>query len=208
MLHKETVTPATLELIKALQSEKIFKDFYLVGGTALSLQIGHRISVDIDLFSQNEFDTSFFIEYLEKKYDFKLQYVYENTLKGFINEIFIDILRHNHPNIYEPIIQENIRLLSKADIAAMKVNAITGNGTRLKDFVDIYFLFKEFTYGEIIEFYSAKYGKRNEFHAVKSLTYFEDIVLDDKLNMLLEKNISIEDITAEIKKKRDAYIKK
>ena len=181
MLHKETVAPATLELIKSLQSEKIFKDFHLVGGTALSLQIGHRISVDIDLFSQNEFETGFYLEYLERKYDFKLQYEYENTLKGFINGIFIDILRHNHPYIHEPINEENIRLLSKADIAAMKVNAIAGNGTRLKDFIDIYFLAKEFTIGEIIGFYSEKYGKRNEFHALKSLTYFKDIVIDGEI---------------------------
>ncbi|NJO88491.1 MAG: nucleotidyl transferase AbiEii/AbiGii toxin family protein [Chloroflexia bacterium] len=66
MLYKETVTSATLGLIKKLQNDPLFKDFYLVGGTSLSLQIGHRKSIDIDLFSQSPFDVQLFLEHLEK----------------------------------------------------------------------------------------------------------------------------------------------
>lgn len=57
MLHKETVTTATLDLISKLLAEKQLEDFLLVGGTALSLQVGHRISIDIDLFSNKPFDS-------------------------------------------------------------------------------------------------------------------------------------------------------
>lgn len=68
MLHKETVDAGTLDLIKRLMGDTELKDFFLVGGTALSLQIGHRISIDIDLFSEKEFDTSRLKKYLEDNY--------------------------------------------------------------------------------------------------------------------------------------------
>lgn len=175
MLHKETVEPATLDLIRKLQADPELQGFQMAGGTALALMIGHRISVDIDLFSRNEFDAEALSVYLDKKYGFSLQFIHRNTLKGFIGDVFVDILTHPYPLIGEIIHEENISLMSKQDIAAMKVNAISGNGTRAKDFVDIYFLLKEFTMQEIIGFYGAKYTQHNTFHALKSLTFFEEI---------------------------------
>lgn len=56
MLHTQTVTPQTLGLIQALQAEPLLHSFHLVGGTALALQIGHRISIDIDLFTRDDYD--------------------------------------------------------------------------------------------------------------------------------------------------------
>ena len=82
MLHKETVSNTTLELIEALQADNILQGFLLVGDTALSLQIGHRISIDIDFFTQDDFDTRELLEYLEQTYSFQLQYMHKNTLKG------------------------------------------------------------------------------------------------------------------------------
>lgn len=68
MLHKETVSSSTLDLIKRLFKDYQFDDFLLVGGTALSLQIGHRISVDIDLFSEKPFDAAQISSHLQKNY--------------------------------------------------------------------------------------------------------------------------------------------
>ena len=84
MLHKETVSPTTLGLIESLQADEMLQGFLLVGGTALSLQIGHRISIDIDLFTQDEFNTRELLEYLEQTYAFQMQYMHKNTLKGII----------------------------------------------------------------------------------------------------------------------------
>jgi len=72
MLHQETVTAATLDLIRKLQTDPEFDQFYLVGGTALSLQIGHRKSIDIDFFTRSSFETKDLIEHLEEKYGFSL----------------------------------------------------------------------------------------------------------------------------------------
>jgi len=207
MLHKETVNAATLELIKRLQSDLLFRDFVLVGGTALSLQIGHRISVDIDFFTRNNFDNQELLEYLELNYGFQMQYIHQNTLKGIINGVFVDFLKHDYPNVAIPAKIEGIVLSSLNDIAAMKVNAITGNGTRIKDFVDIYFLLKQFTFSQIIEFYKIKYKTRNDFHAIKSLTWFDDISSEEWPNMLLEKELTLDVLKRELITKRDIFLK-
>ncbi|MFU8844816.1 MAG: nucleotidyl transferase AbiEii/AbiGii toxin family protein [Bacteroidales bacterium] len=207
MLHKETVSNNTLELIQKLQSDVFFEKFTLVGETALALQIGHRISIDIDFFTREAFDQQEMLQHLEREYRFQEQYSHTNTLKGIINGVFVDLLRHDYKCIAEPMNIMGMRLASKQDIAAMKVNAITGNGTRVKDFIDIYFLLKEFSFSEIIGFYKKKYDSRNDFHAVKSLTYFEDIDADVWPKMVLEKTLKLSEIKKVIIEQRDFFLK-
>jgi len=72
--------------------DKILDDFFLVGGTALSLQIGHRISIDIDLFSRNSFDENQMLTYLESEKGLQIGYLHKNTLKGQIAEIKVDLI--------------------------------------------------------------------------------------------------------------------
>jgi hypothetical protein len=206
MLFKETVSNTTLDLIKTLQADRMLQGFLLVGGTALSLQIGHRISIDIDFFTQNEFETQELLEYLEPTYAFQLQYMHKNTVKGIINGVFVDLLRHNYKLIENPISDENIIMASRQDIAAMKVNAVTGNGTRVKDFIDIYFLLKEYSFSELIGFYNLKYESRNDFHIIKSLTYFNDVIAEDWPNMNREKNLTIGEVKNFILQKRDEFL--
>lgn len=207
MLHKETVSHSTLELIQTLQADSMLQEFLLVGGTALSLQIGHRISIDIDFFTQNEFDTRELLEYLEQTYTFQLQYIHKNTLKGIINGVFVDLIRHNYRLIATPVSVSTIRMASIEDIAAMKLNAVAGNGTRVKDFIDIYFLLQKYSFSELIGFYCTKYENRNDFQILKSLTYFNDIIVEDWPNMYLEKNLTMDEIKTFILKKRDEYLK-
>ena len=66
MLHKETVETATLDLIKRLMADPALRDFFMVGGTALSLLIGHRISIDIDLFTEKGFNATSLKLHLEE----------------------------------------------------------------------------------------------------------------------------------------------
>lgn len=206
MLHKETVEPATLELIKKLQADPELQGFQMAGGTALALMIGHRISIDIDLFSQNEFDAEALSAHLDKKYGFSLQFIHRNTLKGFIEDVFVDILTHPYQLVGEIIHEENISLMSKQDIAAMKVNAISGNGTRAKDFVDIYFLLKEFTIKEIIGFYGTKYAQHNTFHALKSLTWFDDIDTTVWPRMVKGQNVTLKEVQDVISAAQKQYL--
>jgi len=88
----------------------------------------------------------------------------------------------------------------------MKVNAISGNGTRVKDFIDIYFLLKDYTFSEIIGFYMKKYQIRNDFHAYKCLTYFDDLLVEEWPIMILEKNLTFATMKKTLCKKQDDYL--
>lgn len=190
MLHKEAIEQDTLELLIKLQQDDILKNFSLAGGTALALQIGHRTSDDLDLFTQQYFDTNQLLEYLESSYNFILYYSARNTLKGVIGNVNLDFIAHRYPLAGNSITAGVIRLLSIEDIAAMKLNAIAADGTRAKDFIDIYFILKRFNLSQILGFYSTKYTKRNQFHILKSLSYFDDIDVTAWPKMILETDLN------------------
>ena len=141
MLQEQTVKASTLELLKRLMADSTLKDFYLVGGTALALQIGHRISVDLDLFSTSAFDNFQMREYLESEYGFRTDYMAANTLKGSISDVKIDCIMHK----YKTFADSGIRLAGLKDICAMKLNSIAGNGTRIKDFIDLAYLSEHYS---------------------------------------------------------------
>lgn len=179
MLYKSTVDKSTLELLIQLQQKDYMKGFYLFGGTALALRIGHRKSVDLDLFSNFSFDTDQLLESLSFDFQFNLFFSANNTLKGSINQVQVDILAHRYPLVADPQIVENINMLSNEDIAAMKLNAISVSGQRVKDFIDIYYLLNTFTMEEMIGFYRKKYVQYNDANVLKSLCWFDDVELSD-----------------------------
>ncbi len=207
MLQKEAVSPAILRLINKLMKDEALGDFILAGGTALALQFGHRKSDDIDLFTRPEFDASSLLEYLERNYRFRMNFQAASTLKGSIDDVRVEFISHNYPFVKEPIEDEGIRIFSAEDIAAMKVNAISGNGTRVKDFIDIYFLLKQFSFEEIIDCFSRKYSLRNNAHAVKSLTWFNEADLNDWPVIIREPNLTFTKVKREIIKQRDIFLK-
>lgn len=157
MLFKETVEPELFELIKKLCAYPPLNNFILVGGTALSLQIGHRKSIDIDLFSPEPFATDKMANSLVKDFDFFINNRFTNTILGTIKTIKTDILFHQYMLIGTVTEIEGIRMASCQDIAAMKLNAITDNGSRLKDFVDLAFLSSFFTLQQMLDFFEMKY---------------------------------------------------
>lgn len=183
MLHKETITPATLELLKGLMNDELLKDFFLVGRTALSLQIGHRISIDLDFFSLKPFDQNRLLSHLEKR-KLMLDFLDRNTVKGRINEVAVDFITHAYPLVKEFRLEEGIRLASLEDIAAMKLNAIVGNGTRLKDFIDMAYLSSYLSLKDMLDAYEHKYSTRNEVLVLKALSYFNDVNHKEPIQLL------------------------
>jgi hypothetical protein len=181
MLHTETVENSTLELLKSLQSRDYLNGFYLVGGTALALHMGHRTSIDIDLFSNFDFDVAHMIEMIQHDYPLQLYYTAPNTIKGSINGVRVDVIGHRYPYLNEPGEIDGYRMLSVPDITAMKLNAISTSGQRSKDFVDIYFVLenKEYSLGDMLKFYQEKYNQHGDMHVLKSLIYFDDVDLSD-----------------------------
>lgn len=174
MLYTKTVKDTTLELLKSLMKDDKLNDFVLVGGTALSLQIGHRISVDLDLFSEKVFEAEVLREYLEGIYHLQTDYMAFATVKGEIDGVKIDCISHSYPWIKPHIIDNGISLASLEDICAMKLNAIAGNGTRIKDFIDVAYLSAKFSLHQMLDFYEQKYHA-NPLMPLKGLVYFADI---------------------------------
>lgn len=139
MLYKEAVDASTLELLRSLQSKEYLKGFNLAGGTALALYNGHRKSADIDLFSDFSFDTERMLENLNQDFDFVLLFSAPNTLRGAIGDIEVDIIAHRYHLINNPVTEDNINILAQQDIIAMKLNAISTSGQRIKDLKNTFF---------------------------------------------------------------------
>lgn len=175
MLCLDTIVPDTLALLKRIQALPEFAQTRLVGGTALALQLGHRISVDLDLFGCWSDDADLFaalqrvgkVRKSSGTPDGKMQFFYVDGIK-------VDCVTYSDYPWLEPSVDEaGIRLAGVRDIAAMKVNAITNRGTR-KDFVDLSFLLDRFDVHEIFACYSAKYPDANPALALRSMSYFVD----------------------------------
>lgn len=185
MLQTQTVVPQLLELLNKIMSEKLFSEFNLVGGTALALQMGHRNSIDIDLFGNKEIHSDLFINKLSDLGQIKVLQSTKNILVTNINNIKVDFVNYKYPLLSECLFEDNIRMLSKRDIAAMKLNAIAGRGSK-KDFIDLYFLLKEFSLEQILSSYEEKYKDGSVFMVQKSLTYFDDADLQQQPKMFID----------------------
>jgi hypothetical protein len=175
MLHTQTVETRTLDLIKELMADSQLSSFNLVGGTALALKLGHRISIDIDLFSTTAFPSKELASYLIGKYDAADVRILTNGIFCFIKDIKVDLLAHQYPLIGDLDVVEGIRLVSLEDIGAMKLNAIYNSGRRLKDFVDMYRLLEKLTLDQMLQACNKKYPDIN-IHMVKnSVIHHQDI---------------------------------
>ncbi|KAA6351134.1 hypothetical protein EZS27_001560 [termite gut metagenome] len=184
MLHTETATGETFELLKTLMQDKEFTNFYLVGGTALALYLGHRRSIDLDLFTPFPFDSETVEKYLVEKYNFDSDFRRNNTLKGTINNTKIDCITYAYPFVEDICVSDNIRLYAMKDIAAMKLSAIAGDGSRLKDFIDIACLSVKLSLSDMLEAYQKKFEHCNAISPIKGMTYFDDIIFTEPIVMM------------------------
>ena len=177
MLQLNTVHEDTYSLLKEISAIKELDYFALAGGTSLSLQLGHRISVDLDFFTLKEFNTDDIITILQNNYKLSEISKNKNSLTLYVNyktqKVKIDFLRHNYPVLNNFFITDGIKFFSVEDIAAMKLNAITNRGAK-KDFYDIYELLLNYPLTKLIDLYKKKYVDMNVFTLIKSLSYFDD----------------------------------
>ena len=185
MLQTQTVSAECLELLKNISNSEFFSDFLLVGGTSLALQIGHRNSIDLDFFGNVEIQQDLFLKELEGFGDVETLKKSKNIIITIVNGIKVDFVNYTYPLVSEIVIEDNIKLASKKDIAAMKLNAISGRGTK-KDFIDLYFLLNEFSLDEMVDFYRIKYTRHSEFQMLKSIPYFEDAEKDEPPHIFLD----------------------
>lgn len=188
MLYKETVSEEMWELLQTLMKDEKLKDYVLVGGTALALRLGHRLSIDIDLFTTKNFDPKMMLKYLQDTYGVteKESRLDNNTVLTFINGIKVDIVTHNYPLLNSVEHTEGVRMISNEDIGAMKLHAIHQSGTRYKDFVDMYFLLEHEPLKFYLQAYEKKYDK-DPYWASIGLKTYDKIDTFDGVDLLKEK---------------------
>ena len=138
----EVLPEEQLQLFEILSSNTFISGFYLAGGTCLALQIGHRRSLDFDFFIPEDFDTSSIIGKLTQIGAYQRDNEEKNTINGSLNDVRISFFGYKYKIIDDFKIYKNIRLAGLKDIAAMKLEAITGRGSK-KDYVDMFFLLQK-----------------------------------------------------------------
>ena len=184
MLHKETVEGKTFELLKQLMEDHELTKFNLVGGTALSLTMGYRMSIDIDLFSIEPFEIETLKNHLSLEYGFCAKVAHKSTLLGYIDNVKLDLLQYPYPLVRELRVVDGIRMYSLEDIAAMKLTAIADSGTRLKDFIDVACLSTYCSLNTMLDAYEFKFPNTERMRAIRGLSYYEDIQFDVPIIML------------------------
>jgi predicted nucleotidyltransferase component of viral defense system len=204
MLHTKTVTAETYALLKYIQAQKAFNEMRLVGGTSLALQYGHRESEDLDFFGKSGLDMGELMEILKNQGEIK-QIKNSSTIKVLsVNNTKIDFVEYSYPWIAKPVLVDGLTLAAVQDIAAMKIAAITGRGSR-KDFYDLDLLLTLFSLEEILNFYTKKFSDGSLYLALKSLIYFEDAE-HEKDPVLLRKR-AWNEVKANIEKMHLDYMK-
>ena len=203
MLSFQTVLPDTLELLKKLMQQPLLKDMRLVGGTYLALQYGHRRSVDLDFFGSTTEDVE---ELTAVMSECAIKVEKSGCTKAikayFLDGVKVDVVNYRYDWIDAPVLEDGIRLASAKDIAAMKVNAVMGRGTK-KDFVDVYLLLQHYSFDELIKLYLQKYPDGSEYRALLSMAYFADA--DPQPMPYMFQKVDWETIKQEIRHQVEAY---
>lgn len=185
IIHYNTVTPLLKEVLDILMKEETFAPFRLVGGTNLSLRLGHRMSDDIDLFTDAEYgslDFRIFENFLANRFSY-YEKIDKTSIVGFGRGYYIGNsadecvkldLMYTDKFLKDAEINNGIRMASVDDIVAMKINAISGGG-RKKDFWDIHKLLESYDLKQMLELHKRRHEWEHEDEQVlNSLINFEE----------------------------------
>ena len=197
-LHWNKVSPLLKEILLDLMQEELFSSFRLVGGTALSLQIGHRMSVDIDLFTNAKYRSIDFIgikNFLQNKYTYFNSSSIDIVAFGTYFEVgnskddFVKIdLYYTDDFVFEALVVDAVRMASVEEIIAMKLDVILRGG-RKKDFWDLHYFLEKISIDEMISYFQKRYPYNDDFNKIKPMIVdFTAADLDFEPNCLLSKN--------------------
>jgi Nucleotidyl transferase AbiEii toxin, Type IV TA system len=154
-MYKETVTPELFEVLCRLMTLEPLAPLRLVGGTAISLQIGHRKSIDIDLFCNEKISKQTIIASIQSNFENAQCFTTSYSINATIKDIKIDIYGEwSIPFKNQILNQDGIRLSALEDLAAFKLTAFTERREK-KDYVDLYFLFKQLGGLNLLQQYKA-----------------------------------------------------
>lgn len=166
MLFRNTVSPELWDVLQKVMLIPEIQQYRLVGETAMALQIGHRESVDIDLFCNEKQEKRVIEKSLNRVFSqsfFRTTYKVQSTINNVKIELFDD---WETPFQHPPVIEEGIRLASMLDIGSLKLDALIGRREK-KDYIDLYFLFEKFGAAQIID----GFRQSNPLVSIKSIVF-------------------------------------
>ncbi len=185
-MFEETLVKGAKKNLALLGKSGILQHAYLAGGTAIALQLRHRVSVDFDFFTIEDFVPKIFSVELSKLGSFNEEQADKGTVLGKFRGVKFSIFIYKYPLIFPPLKYLLLNIADIRDIAAMKIDAITTRGAK-RDFIDLYFICKKgYRLTELLDFYNRKYGKlaSNLIHIEKSLVFFNDAETEEMPKML------------------------
>lgn len=175
-MHEKILPGGTALALRKLGKSGALARAYLAGGTAIALQLGHRISHDLDFFTPVEFPEESTIAALEAL-GLRTEERHRQTIIGTFEDVHFSYFLLPYPLLFDPILHENLRIAHLDDCAAMKFEAIGSRGTQ-RDFVDLHaiMIHRQLTIPDLLEMHQKKYGDKHNTraHNVRSLTYFAE----------------------------------
>ncbi len=188
-MFEQVIPKMAQNALAILGKSKLLKSSYLAGGSGLALQIGHRISIDLDFFTGQEFSARTMVRKLVGlPLDFQLERIDWGTILGYLGKTKFSLFFYEYPLLADTEKFLDINVASIKDIAVMKLAAIAERGTK-RDFVDLYFILakeKVLTLAETFQLYDRKFRllRQNKAHLLKAITYFADAQETDVPKML------------------------
>ncbi|MFZ5376526.1 MAG: nucleotidyl transferase AbiEii/AbiGii toxin family protein [Patescibacteria group bacterium] len=209
MMYKLNTLPTKTRAIfdKLTDSRlSLLDDFYLSGGTGLSLQLGHRQSEDLDFFCERDFSPELILSQLKELAEVSSVEIAQGTLNVFMGDVKLQFLNYPYKLLESLQNVKSINISSVLDIACTKIITISSRGSK-KDFVDLYFILKHYSLDMIFTAIDKKYEKVNfnSGHLIKSLVFFIDAD-QQPMPRLIDSETSWEEMKKSIQKQVMTYI--
>ncbi len=193
MLYPEILNKNQLSVIEKLNFDKAY-GIYLAGGTALTLHLNHRTSVDLDFYTDRKIDNNEILIKLQETFsNLTISLHQKNTLFSKINDVDFSLFYYPYKLIGKTKLFKDIKIASVEDIAAMKVGALVQRGKR-RDFIDLFYLLQKFSLEKILRFTLKKYPGYQEMLVLRALIFFKDAEDEDLQRgiRIFDKNFSWE----------------
>lgn len=187
--HTEALSQAQLAILPVLGRLASNSDFYLGGGTAVALHLGHRRSEDFDWLSPGKLEEPMSLAAEARSAGLHVEnaQVARGTLHAIVNDVQVSFFEYPYP-LLSPVVNWSdcsLSLASLDDLGCMKLAAIAQRGSR-KDFVDLYFIDKHTSLDRLLNLYKRKYSTEDTNHVLVGLSYFDDAEEEPPLDMLVE----------------------
>lgn len=188
-MFQQGISKPTQDGLAILSQVKFVGEYFLAGGTACALYLGHRLSFDLDFFSAKPVEPRIIIKSLKDLGKVEVYQNDEGTFNGKFNQVKLSFFVYPYRMLFPFREYCGVKMADLKDIACMKLDAISRRGTK-RDFIDLFFICKQFNLGELLKLFEKKFEKLNVpiWHVIKSLIYFEDAERDELPEMLKSVN--------------------